>query len=145
MHELSAAHSIVEAVLVEAEKYGASHVKEINVDVGELKQLDTRALSESLKILMNGDMLRAAKIRIHVKRAHFSCRNCQNQWSMKEARKQLESGTDSLPIREIGSKEFSPHFLPHLSPSYIHCSKCGSDDVTTLEGDDLKLKNIVTE
>lgn len=145
MHELSVAQSIVDAVLLEAEKNGASHVKEINIDVGEMMQLDTRALSESLKLLMIGAKLRAAKIRIHLKRAHFSCRKCQNQWSMEEARRQLESVPDSLLIREPDSKELPLHFLPYLYPSFIHCPNCGSADVMTLEAEDVKLRKLVME
>lgn len=145
MHELSAAQSIIDAVLFEAEKNGASHVKEINVDVGELKQLDTRALSESLKILTNVDKLRGAKIRIRVERAHFSCRKCQNQWDLKEARKQLEIVPDSLSIRGADSKQARPHFLPQLDQSFIHCTRCGSDDVATSDGEDIKLRNLVME
>lgn len=145
MHELSAAQCIVDAVLVEAEKNRATHVKEIDVEIGELKQLDTRAVSESLRILMNSDKLRGAKIRIHVKKARFSCRSCQNQWDMKEAREQLATVPDSLPVREMDIKKLAPHFLPHLYSSLIHCLKCGSTEVTTLEGEDIRLRKLVME
>ena len=145
MHELSVAQSIVDAVLLEAAKNGASHVKEINIDVGEMMQLDTRALTESLKILTSDAKLTGSKIRIHVKKAHFSCRKCQVQWDMREARKQLESVPDSLLVREPDSNELPLHFLPYLYPSFIHCPKCGSADVTTSEGEDIRLRKLVME
>ena len=145
MHELSVAQSIVDAVLLEADKNEASHVKEINIEVGELMQLDTRALGEALHLLMTGERLKGARIHIHTRDASFTCRKCQNHWGMAEARKQLDEIPDSLLVREPDSKEVPLHFLPYLYPSFIHCSKCGSADVTTTEGEDLRLRKLVME
>lgn len=145
MHELSVAQSIVDTVLLEADKNHARQIKEINIDVGELMQLDTKALADALKILMTGDRLKGARVLVHVKSASFSCRKCSNQWGMAEARKQLAQVPDSLLVREPDSKELPLHFLPYLYPSFVHCPKCGSADTATTEGEDIKLRKLIME
>jgi hydrogenase nickel insertion protein HypA len=146
MHELTMAQSIIEAVTLEAEKNRARVVKEVNIDVGELMQLDAKALSEALKLLLTGPKLQNAKVLVHVRKATFSCAKCGTKWDMRETKKQLSSSVpDSLLVREPDSKEFPLHFLPYLSSSFLHCPDCGSSDIATSEGEDVKIRRIVME
>lgn len=145
MHELSVAQNIVDAVLLEAEKNKANRVREISIEVGQLMQLDTGALREALKLLMCGPRLKGARVRVHVKKVSFVCKKCQNNWGMDEARKQLDAIPDSLLVREPDSNEVPLHFLPYLYPSFINCPECGSADITTLEGEDIKLRRLTME
>jgi hydrogenase nickel insertion protein HypA len=145
LHELSIAQSVVSAVLLEAEKNNASHVKEINLDVGELMQLETDVLADALNMLMTGEKLNGAKVSVHVKSALFSCRRCGNRWDMSEVKRQLERVPDSLLVREPDSKEVPLHFFPYLYSSFANCPKCGSTDVATLDGDDIKLRTLILE
>ena len=145
MHELSIAQSVVSAVLLEAEKNNATQVKEINLDVGELMQLETDVLTNALNMLMTGEKLNGAKVFLHLKSAAFACRKCGNQWDMSEVKRQLEKVPDSLLVREPDSKEVPLHFFPYLYSSFANCSKCGSVDVATLDGDDIKLRTLVME
>lgn len=146
MHELSIAQSILDAVNLEADKHKAKNVNEINIDVGELMQLDTSALSDSLKLLLTTDSrLKTARALIHVQSASFRCNKCGSEWDMNETRKQLDRVSDSLLVREPDSKELPLHFLPSLFPSFVHCPECGSADVSTVGGDDIKLRKLIME
>jgi hydrogenase nickel insertion protein HypA len=146
MHEISIAASIVDAVLLEVEKNNAKAVKEINVDVGELMQLDVKTLTDSLSLLIKGSKLETAQIFLHVKEASFSCRKCGTRWDMRAARNDLEKISDNLLIREPDSKELPLHFLPSLYSSFIHCPKCGSSEAEVSEGsEDVRLRKLVME
>jgi hydrogenase nickel insertion protein HypA len=146
MHELSIAQSIIDAVLFEAEKNNAKTVREINIDVGELMQLDIQALSGALNLLMKGSKLGEARIFTHVKEAAFSCRSCGAKWSMADARKELDQVPDDLRIREPDSKELPLHFLPYIYSAFVHCPKCGSSDAAASDGaEDIRLRRLVME
>jgi Zn finger protein HypA/HybF involved in hydrogenase expression len=145
MHELSVAQSIVDAVLLEADKNHAKRIEEINIDVGELMQLDTKALSDTLRILMIGPRLKGARVFVHVRSASFSCNKCDNRWGMAEARKQLAQVPDLLLVREPDSKELPLHFLPYLYSSFVHCPRCGSADISAAEGEDIRLRKLVMD
>ena len=144
MHELSVAQNIVDAVLLEADRNGAKLIKEINLDVGELIQLDRLVLADALKILMVGN-LKGLKVVINTTRALFSCENCNDRWGIEEAERQLSRVPDSLLVKEPESKKHPHEFLPHLSRNFVHCPKCGSVDITTIEGGDIKLRNVVMQ
>jgi len=60
MHELSVAQSIIEMVLLEAEKNNAKKVNEINIDVGELMQLEVQVLNDALNLLIKDSKLDGA-------------------------------------------------------------------------------------
>jgi Zn finger protein HypA/HybF involved in hydrogenase expression len=146
MHEMSIANSIIDAVLSEVEKKKANRVKEINIDVGELMQVDTQLLSETIRMLIAGSKLEGARVIVHVNAATFSCRKCGTLWSMREAKKELSQVPDHLWIREPDSKELPLHFMPYLYNTFIHCPKCGSSDVATSDSaEDILLRRLVME
>jgi hydrogenase nickel insertion protein HypA len=146
MHELTMAKNIIEALTLEVEKNNARAVKEVNIDVGELMQLDAEALREALKLLLTGPKFENAKVLVHVRKATFSCVRCGNKWDMVETKKQLSSSIpDSLLVREPESKELPLHFIPYLYSSFVHCPDCGSSDITTSDGEDVKIRKIVME
>jgi len=146
MHELSIAQSIVEMVLLEAEKINAKTVNEINIDVGELMQLDVQVLSDALNLLIKDSKLDGARVFMHVNEASFSCRRCGTKWNMTDAKKELEQVPDSLRIREPDSKELPLHFLPYIYSAFIHCPKCGSSDAIVSDGaEDIRLRRLVME
>ena len=145
MHELSVAQGIVDAVLFEAEKNNAQQVEEINVDVGELMQIDTEALEKMLILLMKGPKLARAQVKLNVQKASFSCRRCAEKWDMTEAKKQLSSVLDELLVREPHGKEPPLHFLPCLYPAFLRCPKCGSSDIAATQGEDIRLRKLIME
>lgn len=145
MHELSIAQSIIDYAVSEADKNNARVVSEIRVDVGELMQVDTKALRELIKLLMTGPKLEKCKVSMHVVPASFRCRKCGFSWSMREAKRQLRQTADSLLVREPDSKELPLHFLPSLYSSFLHCPKCGSADTVAEGGEDIQIRRLVVE
>jgi len=139
------AQNIVDTVLSEAEKKGAKRITEISVDVGQLMQLDRDALAFGLKLLMRGPTLRGARVRVRVRKASFSCRRCNSEWGMAEAQKQLAEVPDALRVREPDSKELPLHFLPYLYPAFIRCPGCGSSDIFSREGEEIKFRRVLME
>ena len=145
MHELSVAQSIVEFALYEADRNKAEKVVELDVDVGELMQVDIRVLRKALGALMTGPRLTGAKTRVSVEGAYFSCRRCGSEWDMLEAKKQLSEVPEWLLVREPESNEVALHFLPDLYAAFIRCPTCGSSDFTALRGDDIRVMRVVLE
>ena len=145
MHELSIAQSIVDYALAEAERNDATSVDEIQVDVGELMQVDMGALRESIKLLMKGPKLEGCKVDLRVEEAKFRCRKCGTRWGMQEAKKQLLQTADSLLVREPESKELPLHFLPSLYSSFILCPECGSADSSADSGQEIRLRKMIMD
>jgi len=115
------------------------------VDVGQLMQLDRNALAFALRLLMTGPVLKGARVRVHVKKASFSCRKCSLEWGMAEVKKQLAGIPDTLRVMEPEGKELPLHFLPFLYPAFIRCPKCGSSDISSKEGEEMHLRKVVME
>jgi hydrogenase nickel incorporation protein HypA/HybF len=145
LHELAIAQSIVESAAEEAFKAKAKRVTSIEVDVGELMQLDVKALRQAFKMLMSGPMLKGARVSVEVSPASFACNRCGERWGMPEARRQLDLVADELRVREPDSVELPLHFLPQLYPAFVRCPKCGSADSEAVEGEDLVLRRVVVE
>jgi hydrogenase nickel incorporation protein HypA/HybF len=145
LHELSIAQSIVDTVLSEVQEKGAKRVTEISVDVGQLMQLDRKALAFALRLLMTGPALKGARVHVHVSKASFSCRKCGSAWGMAEVQKQLAEVPDTLRVREPDSKELPLHFLPFLYPAFIRCPRCGSSDIFSKEGEEIQFRRVVME
>jgi hydrogenase nickel incorporation protein HypA/HybF len=145
LHELSIAQSIVEFALYEADRNRADRVVELDVEVGELMQIDTEVLRNALGALMAGPRLAGAMARISLESAHFSCHRCGTEWDMLEAKRQLSAVPESLLIREPDSNEVPLHFLPDLYAAYIRCPACGSSDFNALRGDDIRVMRVVLE
>jgi hydrogenase nickel incorporation protein HypA/HybF len=143
LHELSIAQTVVDSVLSEVDRRGAEGVAEVDLDVGELMQLDRKALAAALRILLDGSRLKGARVRLHVERAEFACRKCDEQWGMPQARRQLAEVPDMLLVREPESKELPLHFIPYLYSAFLRCPHCGSSDILALRGKELRLRRIV--
>lgn len=145
MHELSIAQSIIDYVISEADKNDAKSVSEIQIEVGELMQVDVAGLRELVRLLMTGPRLQNCKVELSVKSASFRCRKCGATWDMKEAKKQLQQTADSFLVREPDSKELPLHFLPSLYSSFLNCPNCGSADIAAESGEDIRLRRLVME
>jgi hydrogenase nickel incorporation protein HypA/HybF len=147
MHEMSVAQNIIDSVLSEAISKNAHHVKEINVDVGELMQLDTRVLSEAMYLLFPSyPELKGARFKLNKSEASFSCRKCGFKFTMNIARKELKRVSKNLLVNEPDSKELPLHFLPYLYPTFVHCPKCKTSDCQVSEGgEDIILRKLVMD
>ena len=145
MHELSVAQSIVEFALYEADRNKAEKVVELDVDVGELMQVDTDVLRKALGALMNGPRLAGARVEVQTESASFSCQRCESRWDMQDAREQLSQVPDSLLVREPDSNEVPIHFLPALYSAFLKCPACGSTDFSAVRGEEIRVMRIVLE
>ena len=139
------AQSIVEFVLYEADKNGAVRVSEVEIDVGELMQVDIVVLRNALNALLTGPRLAGARMKVQVEPAFFLCGNCGSKWDMQDAKKQLSEVSDNLLVREPESKEVPLHFLPGLYTAFLRCPTCGSTDFSALQGEDIRLMRVVLE
>ena len=145
MHELGIAQGILDSVRDEAERAGAKRVVSVDVEVGELMQLDIDALRGALTSQMLGPELAGAKVSIGLTEASFSCSRCGSTWGMGEARMQLAAVPDRLRVREPDSLELPLHFLPYLYPAFVRCPKCGSSDSSILQGEDVRIRRMELE
>jgi hydrogenase nickel incorporation protein HypA/HybF len=145
MHELSVAQSIVDFASSEIEKQNAKKVTELDVDVGELMQIDAKVLLNALKMLTTDMKMKDCKVHLRVVSASFSCRRCSSRWGMAEAKKQLGAVSQDLLVEEPESDELPLHFLPYLYPAFIHCPECGSSDSAVTEGEDVQIRRLVLE
>lgn len=143
MHELSIAQTIVDSVLSEADGRGRERVVQIDIDVGELMQLDRKALAGALRILLDGSGMKRARVRLHLESAAFTCRRCDKQWGMPQAKKQLAEVPDVLRVREPDSKELPLHFLPSLYSAFLRCPYCGSSDIFARRGREIRLRRVL--
>ena len=142
MHELSVAHNVVEYALSEAARNNSNKVEEIDVEVGELTQVDPKVLSDALALFMTGTVLEGCRARVVVADASFACRKCSCEWGRPEIRKELERVPDDLKVREPDSQELPLHFLPGLYSAFIHCPRCGSSDISALSGEDIRIRRL---
>ena len=145
MHELSIAQSIVDFASSETERQNAKKVTELNVDVGELMQIDAEVLLNALKMLTTDMRMKDCKVRLRVVSASFSCRRCSSRWGMAEAKRQLGTLPPDLKVEEPESDELPLHFFPYLYPAFIHCPRCGSSDVAVTEGEDVQIRRLGLE
>ena len=62
MHELSIAQSIIDYAVAEAEEKKAKRVREIQIEVGELMQVDLDSLKALVKVLLADPRLNGCKV-----------------------------------------------------------------------------------
>ena len=145
MHELAIAQSIVDSVLDEATRAKAKRVESIDIEAGELMQLDVPVLKGALTGLLAGPILSGASVAVRKTKARFACRRCGREWGMSEVKKQLKAVPDDLRVREPDSVEIPLHFLPYLYPTFVKCPRCGSSDTGARSGEDIRLRRVLME
>jgi hydrogenase nickel incorporation protein HypA/HybF len=145
LHELGIAQNIVESAMDEAAKAGARRVVSIEIDVGELMQLEIPVLENALAALMVDPRLRGAQVTVRSVPAKFSCNRCGSEWGMDEARQQLGLVAENLRVQEPDSVELPLHFLPSLFPVFLKCPSCGTADTKALDGESIVVRRMVME
>lgn len=145
MHELGIAQNIIESAMDEAARVGAKRVVSMEIDVGELMQLDIPALQNSLAALMVDPRVRGALVTVRNVPARFSCNRCGSEWGMDEARGQLGQVAENLRVQEPDSLELPLHFLPSLFPVFLKCPECGTADTKAIEGEEIIVRRVVME
>jgi hydrogenase nickel incorporation protein HypA/HybF len=128
MHEWALAEAILSAASELAEKEGLKEIKQVNLKVGELQQIERDILMFALSQLKTAKF-KAAKFNIRTAKARLKCRVCGNRWIF--SRKDLDEA-----IAE------AIHFVPETAHTYMRCPKCGSPDFEILEGRGVWLESV---
>lgn len=81
MHEMSIAAAVVEQVARAAEEHGASAVKTVALDVGELAGVVPKALDFCFALACEGTALAGSVLRTRTVPARARCAACDVEWS----------------------------------------------------------------
>jgi len=123
MDEWALADAIVRTVLDYAERENATRVKEVQVVLGELQDVDGEIVKFAMEQLFSGTIAEGAEIEFIEEEAVFRCRNCGYTWKLKEVKNKFDER-----IKE------DIHFIPEVVHSFLACPKCGSHDFEVIQG-----------
>lgn len=123
MHELSAATSILRTILSAAEGKGATKIKSVRLEIGELTLLNPDQLRFCFEIAAKGTIAQGADLMIETQPAVVACQNCGRRFSWHNV--------DDDPAL-------------HLIPPMIECD-CGSTSIKILSGREMKVVSIKIE
>jgi len=84
MHELAAAHELVEAACDYARRAGAKRVSRLHCRIGSLRALDERLLSEAFEIARRGTICERAELRIEKPGMTCLCPSCRERFEIRE-------------------------------------------------------------
>lgn len=128
MHEWALAESVIKAASEIAEKEHLKEVKEVNIKIGELQDVEREIFKFAIQQLKPANF---ENTRFHITKAKttLKCRNCSNTWVLRK--QQLDPST----------KE-AIHFIPEVAHAYIKCPRCGSPDFEIISGRGIWLQNI---
>jgi hydrogenase nickel incorporation protein HypA/HybF len=131
MHEWALAEAIIAAASEVAEKEGLREVKEVEIKVGELQQIELDILEFALSQLKPAKF-KNANFNITIEKAQLNCRVCGHKWFF--SKEELNKNTSE-----------AIHFVPEVAHAYIKCPKCGSPDFEILQGRGVLLESIKGE
>ncbi len=133
MHEWALAEAVLKSSIKEAKKRNLKKLIEVKIVLGELQGIEQEIVEFSLDNLKKGTMAEEAKFIFIDEIATFKCRNCQNEWKLKEANLNDHSIKESI------------HFVPEVVHSFMRCSRCGSPDFEVVSGRGIYIDEITGE
>jgi hydrogenase nickel incorporation protein HypA/HybF len=113
MHELPILRSIVDVALRHAEEAGATRVVAVDLEVGELRDLDEAWMQRYFDFVTAGTTAEAATLRVRRSKALFLCRAC--------------GATFAFDLR---------------SGSRVVCAACSSNKIELTTGNELRIESI---
>ncbi len=128
MHEWALAEAVLKAATEIAEKEQLAEVAEVDISIGELQDVEREIFRFALNQLKPPE-LKQARFRLRRATTVLKCRNCGNEWQLKNQK--LDEAT----------KE-AIHFVPELAHTFIKCPKCGSPDFQIIQGRGIWLQKI---
>jgi hydrogenase nickel incorporation protein HypA/HybF len=128
MHEWALAEAVIAAAQQIAEKEKLKEIRQVNIKIGELQQVEQEILRFALSQLKPA-ILKNTTFHISKAKTTLKCRVCDNTWLFKKS-KLDEDTADAI------------HFVPEVAHAYIKCPKCGSPDFEICEGRGIWLENI---
>lgn len=136
MHEWALAESILTAAVEAADKEGLKKIKEINISVGELQQIEKEIFQFAINEIIKdqGKKLKGVKINIKDEKSTLKCKNCEHSWNFSDMKKKLnEDESESI------------HFVPEVAFVHTRCPKCGSPDFEITSGRGVSITSIKGE
>jgi len=128
MHEWALAEAVITAAQQIAEKENLKEIREVNIKIGELQQVERDILRFALSQIKPASFKNAV-FHISTAKTTLKCRVCGNTWLFRETKLDEETAE-------------AIHFVPEVAHSYIKCPKCGSPDFEIAEGRGIWLENI---
>ncbi len=128
MHEWALAEAVITAAQQVAEKEQLREIREIDIKIGELQQVEQKIFRFALSQLKPPGFDNTT-FRISRAKTTLKCRVCENIWLF--SRSKLDVNTAE-----------AIHFVPEVVHSYIKCPKCGSPDFEISEGRGVWLENV---
>jgi len=128
MHEWALAEAVITAAQQVAEKENLKEIREVNIKVGALQQVEENILLFALSQLKPASF-QNAEFRIVKAKTTLRCRVCGHKWLFRKNK--LDADTAE-----------AIHFVPEVAHSYIKCPKCGSPDFEITVGRGVWLENI---
>lgn len=125
MHE----SAIALAIAREAGKLAGSletRPRLVEVVVGELQNLDLEVLGEYLRMYL-ADTLPGVEYQVKTEPPLLRCEQCGYEW-------RLDLESLSPEARE------AIHFLPEALHAYVKCPRCGSRDVSLVQGREVRVR-----
>lgn len=133
MHEWALAEAVVSTAVRIAERDGLPRIREIEVQIGELQQIERDVFEFALRhVLVPGDPLWSeVSFVIQTEPAELRCRACDHEWPLG----------DSLATLPEEQRE-AIHFLPEMVHVYVTCPHCGSPDFEVVRGRGVSLVSV---
>jgi len=129
MHEWALAEAVITAAQEIAEKEKLREIREVNIKIGELQQVEQDILRFALSQLKLSSF-KNTKFHIEKAKTTLKCRVCGNIWLFSKS-KLDEDIAEAI------------HFVPEVAHSYIKCTKCDSPDFEISEGRGVWLENVI--
>jgi len=128
MHEWALAEAVIKTASQIAEERGLAEIREVNIKIGELQQVDVGIFKFALSHLRTGKLQRA-KFNIKRDETKLRCRVCSYSWSFS-ADKLDEEAREAV------------HFVPEIAHAFVKCPRCGSRDFEVVSGRGVWIESI---
>ncbi|TRO49734.1 hydrogenase nickel incorporation protein HypA [Candidatus Bathyarchaeota archaeon] len=128
MHEWALAEAVITAAQQIAEKESLREIKEVNIKIGELQQIE-RDIFRFALLQLKPASFKNAEFHISTAKTALKCRACEHTWLFRKSK--LDEDTAE-----------AIHFVPEVAHAYIKCPKCGSPDFEISEGRGVWLEKI---
>ncbi len=128
MHEWALAEAVLSSVSEIVGREQLDEVTEINISIGELQDVEREIFKFALN-QMKPARFEKTRFRITRAKTRLKCRNCGNEWQLKN---QKINATQREAI----------HFIPEVAHTYIKCPRCASPDFEITQGRGIWIRNI---
>lgn len=134
MHEWALAKGVISTTLEVSEENDASKIKQINIKIGSLQDVEREIFDYALEEISEGTPAEGSEMNIETETAELKCRVCGEEWEFED------------PEEELGEEEAeSIHFIPDLAHSYLRCPNCNSPDFKIEKGRGVWLDSVEFE